>query len=195
MADPQPLEPVSLTTGDLLLRPWREDDADAYWAALESPGGRLWHGSTTTSKADVVALLVRRGDWSAGDHASWAVADIGTGALLGSLSLHRIDLDQRDAEIGYWTVPAARRGGIAARAVHAAVRWAFTDLGVQRIQLFHAVENTASARVAARAGFTQEGRLRRSHRYGDGEWHDELLWARLVDYQAPGRLTGNASDI
>lgn len=182
---PRPLDPVALTAGDLLLRPWRQEDADAYWAALESPGGRLWHGSTTTSRADVAALLVLRQDWSPGDHASWAVADAGTGALLGSLSLHRIDLDQRVAEIGYWTVPAARRRGIAVRAVEAAVRWGFTDLGVRRIQLFHAVENTASGRVAEKAGFTREGRLRRSHRYGDGLWHDELLWARLHDDPFP----------
>jgi RimJ/RimL family protein N-acetyltransferase len=65
-------------------------------------------------------------------------------------------------------------------AARAACRWAFGDLGLQRIQLFHAVENTASARVAEKAGFTCEGRLRRSHRYGDGLRHDELLWARLA---------------
>jgi hypothetical protein len=29
-----------MRAGELLLR-WREDDADAYWTALESPGGRL----------------------------------------------------------------------------------------------------------------------------------------------------------
>ena len=61
-----------------------------------------------------------------------------------------------------------------------ACRWAFDDLGLHRIQLFHAVENVASARVAEKAGFTCEGRLRQSHRYGDGLRHDELLWARLA---------------
>jgi RimJ/RimL family protein N-acetyltransferase len=109
------------------------------------------------------------------------------------VSLHRIDLDQRDAEIGYWTVPAARRRGVAARAVDTAVRWAFTELGVQRVQLFHAVENSASAGVARKAGFVQEGRLRQSHRYGDGRWHDELLWGRLADDPVP--LDKKGSDI
>ena len=65
-----PIEPVELRTGDLLLRRWREDDVDAYWAALESPGGRLWHGSTFATRDDVVAALVRRRDWTIGDHAS-----------------------------------------------------------------------------------------------------------------------------
>ena len=54
------------------------------------------------------------------------------------------------------------------------------------MELCHAVENEGSARVAAKAGFTREGRLRRSYRYGDGVKHDELLWSRLSDDPAPG---------
>ena len=147
-----PLESVELPVGAFLLRRWRADDADAYWAALESSGGRLWHGSTMESRADVAGTLARRGDWTTGDHASWALVD--GAALLGSISVHRIDRDQDDAEIGYWIAPAARGRGLAGLAVGAACRWAFTDLGLHRIQLFHAVENVASARVAEKAGFT-----------------------------------------
>lgn len=182
-SESQAIAHVELTAGDLLLRPWREDDVDAYWAALESPGGRLWHGSTLQSRDDVVANLARRRDWSAGDHATWVV--LRAGELAGNASLHLIDRDQADAEIGYWTAPAARGGGIATRAVDAACRWGFTELGLHRIQLFHAVENPASGRVAAKAGFTREGRLRQSHRYGDGLRHDELLWGRLATDPAP----------
>jgi RimJ/RimL family protein N-acetyltransferase len=53
------------------------------------------------------------------------------------------------------------------------------------VELRHAVENSASGRVAEKAGFTLEGRLRRSYRYGDGRKHDELLWARLADDEVP----------
>lgn len=179
MADPPPpIEPVQLHAGDLLLRPWREDDVDPYWAALQSPGGRLWNGSPPATRAELVPALARRRDWSTGDHASWVLVD---GAeWVGSLSIHRIDRDQGDGEIGYWIAPAARGRGLAGRAAAAACRWAFADLGLHRIQLFHAVENVASARVAEKAGFTCEGRLRQSHRYDDGLRHDELLWARLA---------------
>ena len=179
MADTStPIEPVELRAGELLLRPWREDDVDAYWAALELPGGRLWHGSTMETREDVVAALARRRDWTLGDHASWALVD---GArLLGSLSVHRIDREQDDGEIGYWIAPSSRGRGLAALAAATACRWAFADLGLHRIQLFHAVDNAASARVAEKAGFTCEGRLRQSYRYGDGVRHDELLWARLA---------------
>ena len=80
---------------------------------------------------------------------------------------------------------AARGRGIASRAADAVCRWGFTELGLDRVQLFHAVENVASGRVAAKAGFTLEGRLRRSHRYPDGVKHDELLWSRLADDPPP----------
>jgi RimJ/RimL family protein N-acetyltransferase len=175
---PSPIEHVELRAGGLLLRPWREEDVDAYWEALESPGGRLWHGSAMQTRDDVVATLARRRDWSTGDHASWALVD--GRELLGSISLHRIDREQGDGELGYWIAPAARGRGLAVTAAAAVCRWAFSDLGLHRIQLFHAVENVASARVAEKAGFTCEGRLRQSYRYGDGLRHDELLWARLA---------------
>ena len=100
--------------------------------------------------------------------------------LVGSIFIHRIDREQDDGEIGYWIAPSARGRGLAGSAAEVACRWAFADLGLHRIQLFHAVENVASARVADKAGFTCEGRLRESHRYGDGLRHDEMLWARLA---------------
>ncbi|MGY1638251.1 GNAT family N-acetyltransferase [Geodermatophilus sp. SYSU D00742] len=179
------MEPVELTAGELHLRSWRADDADDVLVAMQDPLLRRWNAVPATTRADVVAFLRRRADWSAGDHASWAVVDAATGALLGSLSLHSIDRAQAGASVGYWTVPAARGRGVAPRGVDAVCRWAFAELAVDRVELCHAVENAASGRVAGKAGFTLEGRLRRSYRYGDGVRHDELLWSRLSDDPAP----------
>jgi RimJ/RimL family protein N-acetyltransferase len=179
------VEPFELPAGPLLLRPWREDDAAATWAALHDRGILLWNSSGAPTRETVARFLRSRADWSGGDHASWAVVDAATGELLGSVSLHSIDREQGDAEIGYWTVAAARGRGVASRAVDAVCRWAFGALPIDRIELCHAVDNPASGRVAEKAGFTLEGRLRRSYRYGDGVKHDELLWSRLADDPAP----------
>lgn len=176
--------PVELPAGEYRLRAWRADDVDAVWAAMQDPDIALWNGGGVRSRTDAGLLVARRADWSAGDHASWAVVDAGD-VVLGSISLHSIDRLQADAEIGYWTAPGARGRGVAAVGVDTACRWAFGALGIDRIELCHAVENAASRRVAEKAGFTQEGRLRRSFRYGDGLKHDELLWARLADDDVP----------
>jgi RimJ/RimL family protein N-acetyltransferase len=181
------MEPFELPVGPVLLRPWRDDDADATWAALQDREILLWNSSGSASRDAVTRFLRARADWSGGDHASWAVVDAATGELLGSVSLHSIDREQGDAEIGYWTVPAARGRGVAPLAVDAVCRWAFGALPIDRIELCHAVDNPASGRVAEKAGFRLEGRLRRSYRYGDGVKHDELLWARLSDDPPPAR--------
>src|SRR4051812_6898792 len=187
------MEPFELAVGPVLLRRWRDDDAEATWAALHDPEIRLWNSSGSPSREAVTRFLRSRADWSDGDHASWAVVDPATGELLGSVSLHSIDPEQGDAEIGYWTAPAARGRGVAPLAGDAGCRWAFATLPIDRIELCHAVDNPASGRVAEKARFTLEGRLRRSHRYGDGVKHDELLWARLADDPAPGFSSRSAA--
>ncbi|WP_309230028.1 MULTISPECIES: GNAT family N-acetyltransferase [unclassified Blastococcus] len=184
---PEPLEPVVLPAGPVRLRPWREDDVDEVWTAFQDPDIRLWNGGGVASRTDALVLLGRRLDWSSGDHASWALVEPGRDdVVLGSVSLHSIDRFHGGASVGYWTAPAARGRGLAAVAVDAVCRWAFATLPIERVELCHAVENTASGRVAEKAGFTREGRLRRSYRYGDGATHDELLWSRLADDPAPG---------
>ncbi|MDK3255056.1 GNAT family N-acetyltransferase [Blastococcus capsensis] len=183
---PGPLQPLELPVGERRLRPWREDDVETVWLAFQDPHIQLWNGGGVASRTDALVLLGRRMDWSSGDHASWVLVEPAADEALASVSLHSIDRLQGDAEIGYWTAPAARGRGFAPAAVDAVCRWAFGALPVDRIELCHAVENTASRRVAEKAGFTYEGRLRRSYRYGDGVKHDELLWARLADDPAPG---------
>lgn len=176
------MDPVVLTVDELVLRPWRDDDVRVLCAAAQDPVLRRWNGEEATTPDGARARLARIAAWS-DEHCSWAVED--AGVLVGSMSLHEIDRDQAEGEVGYWVAAPARGRGIAARVTDAVCRWAFPTLELDRIQLFHAVENTASARVAAQAGFTQEGRLRRSYRYPDGVKHDELLWSRLSDDPAP----------
>lgn len=170
---------VCLRSGPLTLRPWAEPDASDVLAALREAEIALWNGASVEDLAAAREWVRTRADWSDGSHASFAITATQGGGVLGSVSLHRIDPAQGDAEIGYWTAPGARRTGAAGRAVVMVCRWSFAVLPVDRIELFHAVQNVGSAGVARRAGFTLEGRLRQSYRYGDGLKRDELLWSRL----------------
>lgn len=171
--------PVEIRTPELVLRAFAVSDVPDLVAAFADEQIRRWNsGSLGTEGAE--AFITARNDWSDGRHASWALAEPG-GRLIGSVSVHKIDPDQRDAEIGYWIVPWARRRGHAARAVRAATDFAFAHLDMHRVQLFHATENVASCGVALAAGFPREGTLRQSFRYADGRYHDEHLHARLKD--------------
>ncbi len=165
-----------VVTPSIVLRAFTAADTDPLRAAFADPGIARWNPGP--DDGDVAAWWADRNDWSDATHASWAVADP-SAALLGSVSVHRIDRDQGAAEIGYFVLPAARGCGVARAAVEAASTYLFETFGVRRLELFHAVENAASCRVATAARFALEGTLRQSHRYADGIWHDEHLHARL----------------
>lgn len=88
------------------------------------------------------------------------------------------DLDEGEAEAGYWVMPAARGRNMAARALGAVSDWMFTQVGLHRIVLSHSTNNPASCRVAAKAGYLHEGTMRQQGLHADG-WHDMHLHARL----------------
>lgn len=175
------IEPVEIAAGWLQLRPPSEADAADALAMLQDADVRRWNPGPEQLDLDGARAWCRRGaDWSDGTHATFAVHDATSGRLLGNVSLHQIDLEQQDAEIGYRVAPWARGQGVATVAVAAATRWAFGALDVLRIELCHATVNPASCRVAEKAGYPLEGTLRQSYVYGDGRRYDEHLHARLA---------------
>lgn len=174
-----PPSPVEVRGDGVLLRGGTEADVPRLLEAFADERIRFWNPGPE-DEAGVRELVAKRTDWTTGDHASWLVADPHTGDLLGSVSLHHLDLDQGDSEVGYWTAPWARGRGVAAAAVRAAAAYGFTEVGLHRVYLYHALENPASCGVARGAGFLLEGTLRQSYRYADGVRRDEHLHARLA---------------
>jgi RimJ/RimL family protein N-acetyltransferase len=61
----------------------------------------------------------------------------------------------------------------------------FQSVGLNRIELNHSTLNTASCRIAHKAGFRYEGTKRRHLLHMDG-WHDMHLHARLADDEVAG---------
>jgi RimJ/RimL family protein N-acetyltransferase len=98
-------------------------------------------------------------------------------ALLGSVGA-RVDRENARAEIGYWVAREARGRGVASRAVALLGRWLFEELGLVRLQIHTETENLASQRVAERAGFTREGRLR-SYELIEGRPIDVVMFSAL----------------
>ena len=174
-----PDRPVPVRAEEVLLRAYVPSDAADLLEAFADPLVRTWNPGPT-DEAGVREFMAARNDWSEGRHASWAIADAGTGRLLGAVSLHQMDLEKGESELGYWVAPWARGRGVASTAALRAARYGFDDLGLRRVFCFHAVENTGSCGGARRAGFLHEGTLRQSYKYADGRWHDEHLHARLA---------------
>ena len=88
------------------------------------------------------------------------------------------DVHRHSAEIGYWLGQDFWGRGIAPVAVRALTEWAFSSFDLVRIHAGVFAWNPASMRVLEKAGYTLEGRLRRSV-FKDGEFIDQYLYATV----------------
>jgi RimJ/RimL family protein N-acetyltransferase len=176
------IEAVEIAAGAWQLRPPSAEEAADALAMLQDPLTVKWNAAPLVVDLATAREWCERGaDWSDGRHATFSVLDATTGRLAGNVSLWSVDRDeQRSASIGYRTAPWARGRGVATAAVGAVTRWAFGALGLERIELPHAIDNAASCRVAEKCGYPAEGVLRGAYRTDDGSRHDEHLHARLA---------------
>ncbi|MEV4443699.1 GNAT family protein [Streptomyces sp. NPDC049577] len=187
------LPATELTGLGLRLRLWREADAGAVVRAMNDRVFRDWNHLPGAELMDEAAALdyirARAERWARGDQAAYCVTDGAGGAVLGQVALQQIEPRMGHANVGYWLLPEARGRGVATRAVELLTRWAFTDLGLHRLDLGHAVGNDASCRVAERCGFAYEGLMRGFLPGPGGTYLDTHLHARLATDPAPAVST------
>ncbi|WP_405848423.1 GNAT family N-acetyltransferase [Streptomyces sp. NBC_01518] len=168
-------QPLLALPGGLELRPWHSRDADVLVAAGQDPAIRKWNRLVVASSDDARRRIERMHErWRAEEAAIWAIARADTGEAVGLIGWGDIDLDDGNAEIVYWVLPAARGGGVVVEATKRLSRWALEDLGLHRLRLCHSTANPASCRVAEKAGYSFEGTQRSALLHEDG-WHDEHL--------------------
>jgi RimJ/RimL family protein N-acetyltransferase len=167
----------------LLLRPWLADDMPELLAEMgreyptrglwghpddDLPYGPDWTGPRDEREADEWLAGQDRG-WRNGDWLTFAVleaADADSPApvshqLAGHIALKNREAggrvgEKETAEIAYWTATGCRGRGIAPTAVRTVTTWAFDTLsaaGLRQIMAVHDVDNPASCRVAAKAGY------------------------------------------
>ena len=176
--------PPYLTDGAVLLRAWRNEDADALVRRINDPDVARFLDMVPQPYAidDARAFLGQCAEsWRNGSSATFAVLASGSDGAVGGLGLRWDELDAGVAEVGYWVGVEARGRGVATAAVRLATRWAFEAAsGLERLELRAAVDNPASNRVAEKAGFTREGVLR-AQRFNArlGRRVDFVMWSLL----------------
>ena len=136
---------------------------------------------TLASQADFV--LTRQEQAAAGTGVHWAIADPATDAYLGQMSLFGV-VHREEAELGYWTHPAARGQGLTKEAAglvvrHCLVPWEDGGLGLHRLRAGADVVNAASRRVLEQAGFRLVG-VDRAAVLGPDGWRDDARYELLV---------------
>jgi RimJ/RimL family protein N-acetyltransferase len=115
---------------------------------------------------------------AAGPSCTFAVRLPPDGALIGSVGLRDIDLEHRQAELGFWIGHDWWGQGYAREAAGAVLRFGFETLGLNRICAHHMARNPASGRVLLAIGMQREGVLRQRVRKW-GKYEDVVLYAIL----------------
>jgi len=165
---------VELRDGALTLRPWREEDVPAIVAACQDPELLRWLPRVPRpyTPENARAFLADRPD---GPY-SFAIEE--DGRLAGSIAM-RVDEFNATGSLGYWCAPEARGRGVVTRALRLLCRYAFEELGLERLELVTDPDNAASQRVAEKVGFRREGVLRSHMRHPDGRRRDSVMFSLL----------------
>jgi RimJ/RimL family protein N-acetyltransferase len=163
---------------DVAIRPLAIADAEALSLLRADPDVRRWSDPEELTPLQARAEIEALGRaWADGKMFGFAIANDEDDALLGALSLTTYGPFR--ASVGYDLLPTARGRGIATRAVRLAADWAFEHFPeLVRLELWTAVGNERSERVAERAGFIREGVLRSRLPFGD-ELRDVTVFSLL----------------
>ncbi|MER5464839.1 MULTISPECIES: GNAT family N-acetyltransferase [unclassified Streptomyces] len=156
------MEPITLTTERLLLRPFTTDDTEAVFQACQDPDIQRW--TTVPSPyerqhaAEFTGHMVPDG-WRTSTMCTFAVLPREGGPLMASVAV-TLRTFSGTWEIGFWTGREHRGRGVMAESVGAVAHWAFSRLGATRLEWRAEVGNAGSRAVAEKSGFVIEGALR-----------------------------------
>lgn len=111
------------------------------------------------------------------------------GKIIGLVGFQGLHLADHACAIGYWVDQRWEGKGFVTRSCKALIDYAFTELGMNRIEIQCAVDNDRSRKVAGRLGFHEEARLSEVE-FSDGKYIDHYLY-RLLKREWDGQSHQN----
>lgn len=182
-----PLPDPPLTGAQVVLRPWTPEDADDLLAAADDALVLRYRASAADIVEDPAGFVAAaEAARVAGERLELAIcprSGLGPSRPVGSVSLWGVHRRNRDAMVSWWLGAAGRGRGLGSAAVTILARWAFDEVGLERLGASIEEDNAPSRRLAERCGFQLEGRLRSFQRLADGTRVDCLSLSVL-----PGEL-------
>ena len=156
-----------IQTDRLLLRRFAIDDvADAFQHWFSDPDVAMymrWDAHTDSSQTkEFLSRFVA--EYEKDDFYRWAITLKGENKAIGAIGFHVESEFDSVADISYTLSRAFWNRGIITEALKSVLRYALVDVGINRIEAFHAIRNPASGKVMQKAGMQYEGRARQKYR-------------------------------
>ncbi len=172
----------SLTTNRLLLRQIQPHDAEALFAILSDEESMEFYGHEPHQSLDETKDVIRQIEerYARKMALRWGITRQGEERLIGSCSLFHFDAGFDCAETGYELNRAFWRKGVMTEAMSTILTFAFSELGLHRIEAIIDIANERSKNLLLKLGFTYEGNLRQRFPFGD-QFLDEHYFGLLKD--------------
>lgn len=171
----------TLTGERVCLRSVAHTDTDAVFAIWSDPEAmRYWSHPPYTERAQAEAKLTS--DLAAAAEGSafpWAITLTGDDTLIGMFTLHQLDRSNGRAEVGYMLGRPHWGQGLATEAASLVIDYAFTTLGLRRLEADIDPRNEGSQKLLERLGFERDGYLRERWCVA-GEISDSALYGLLA---------------
>ncbi len=166
---------TAIDTERLLLRRIVPEDAQDVFVWMSDPEVcryERWapHESVAYSHGYIRAVF----DYESNHTYQWGIQL--AGRLIGSVSVAGVDDHDQKATMGYCVAREHWNKGYATEAAKAVITFMFTQVGINRIEASHSINNPASGRVLEKAGFLREGFAKAYYRCGMG-FQDSCLFA------------------
>ena len=155
-----------METSRIVLRPWRESDAEVLyrWASDPDVGPRAgWppHKSVEES-LEIIRTIFHS------DH-MWAIELKETGEPIGCIGYmvrgeSNIGIGENDAEVGYWVARPYWNRGICSEALRLLVDYCFNVKSFRTLWADYFPDNPASGKMMEHCGFRDTGRINRCSR-------------------------------
>ncbi len=168
----------------VIVRPYHREDAQALYEAVAESRDHLrpW-----LPFADEHQSVEESLDWIIHQEANWLLREVlslsvwerVSGSFLGGTGVHIHNWETRSFETGYWLRASATGRGYMTEATRLVTDYLFNELAATRVEIRCDERNLASAAIARRLGYFQEGRLRNHGPAPDGTLRTTLIFSMI----------------
>jgi ribosomal-protein-alanine N-acetyltransferase len=171
-----------LETERLVLRQIQLGDAAAVFETFSDEAVMEFYGEIPHRSVEESCDLIRRQHaWYAQrEGLRWGITRKGEDVVMGSCGFFKFDEAFQRAETGYELARAYWRQGVMREALHAIITFAFSEMGLKRIEAVVDDTNEPSKALLRSLGFSHEGTLRKRF-FFQGRFWDEHYFGLLQE--------------
>ena len=152
---------MEITTNRLILRRWKESDAEALYALASDPDVGP-HAGWPAHKSVAESIQIIRDIFT--NDCTWAIVDRESNELIGCMGyyLHgvsNIEIGENDAEVGYWIGKSYWNRGYCTEALQSMIDYCKREKKFTTLWADFFIDNPASGRVMEKCGFIDTGKI------------------------------------